>query len=88
MSTAEVPSEAARQAFVAKLRQFRGTLDASEQHMLDGLVTAAVAGREPEDVELYSWAFGSTMPGSGLQPDGGTADMWTTNEGGNNPFKS
>ncbi len=86
MSAAEVPSEAARQAFKAKLRQFRDTLNASEQQMLDALVTAAVVGREPEDVAPY-W-FSSTLSGSSMQPLGGTADVWTTDVGGNTPFKS
>jgi hypothetical protein len=89
MSTTEGPSEAGRRQFVAKLNQFRGTLDQQEQRMLDALVSAARKGHEQGDVEVYWFTPGLTAPG--IQPGGDTTNIWsgyTGTQGGfqNTPF--
>jgi hypothetical protein len=89
MSTPEVPSEAARRKFVDKLTQFRGSLDAEEQRMLDSLVQTARQAHERGDVELY-W-FTAGLPGAGTPPGGDPTNLWAGYPGGqgewqNTPF--
>jgi hypothetical protein len=74
MSNPQVPSEAARKQFVAKLNQLRGTLDASEQQMLDALVQAARQAHEQNDVSVYWLSTG--MSGANTQPYGDTSNVW------------
>ena len=64
MATPQMPTEAEGKAFIAKLNQFRGRLNANEQQMLDALVAAARQAHEQGDVEVY-WF---TSPGAGLSP--------------------
>jgi hypothetical protein len=74
MSTAEVPSEGARRQFVAKLNQLRGSLEASEQQILDALVQAARQAHEPGDVGVYWLSAG--MSAHGTQAFGDTTNIW------------
>ena len=71
MSTAQVPGEAERKKFVEKLNQFRGSLDASEQQMLDALVQAARQAHDQGDVAAY-WFTSSRGP---------YADVWSVYSG-------
>jgi hypothetical protein len=71
MSTAQVPGEAERKKFVEKLNQFRCSLDASEQQMLDALVQAARQAHTQDDVAAY-WFTASTGPSS---------DVWSVYSG-------
>ncbi|HEY7061272.1 MAG TPA: hypothetical protein VII06_07325 [Chloroflexota bacterium] len=75
MSAAEVPNDAARRKFVAKLSQFRSTLDADEQAMLDAVVSAARQGHDQGDVSVY-WF--TPVDGSGTQPYGVTTNIWSS----------
>jgi hypothetical protein len=52
----EIPSESDRRAFVAKLCQFRGQLNASEQRMLDSLMLTASSGRG----DVYAYGLGDS----------------------------
>ena len=55
------PNESERKAFVEKLAQFRGTLPASEQRMLDAM--AAAAFTQQGDVQGYGmWVGGPVGP--------------------------
>ncbi len=49
------PDAAQRKAFVEKLAQFRSTLAADEQGMLDIMVATTFAPREESDVRAYWW---------------------------------
>ena len=71
MSTAQVPGEAERKKFVAKLNQFRGRLDANEQQMLDALVQAARQAHAQDEVAAY-WFTSSTGP---------STDVWNVYSG-------
>ena len=51
--TQPLPSDAERQAFVEKLDQFRATLPASEQRMLDAMFLAAFTPEGSGDVQGY-----------------------------------
>jgi hypothetical protein len=62
MSADQLPAESQRRAFLAKLYAFRGSLDSSEQRMLDALVVAARDAHERSDVQVY-WF---TAPGSSV----------------------
>ncbi len=62
MATNPTPTDAQRQAFVAKLNAFRGGLGPTERQMLDALVAAAREAHEQHDVEVY-WL---TAPGTAL----------------------
>jgi len=64
MSDAQIPSEAERKAFVEKLGQFRSTLPASEQRMLDAMAMAAFGGAQAKegDVQGYGWFYGPYGP--------------------------
>jgi hypothetical protein len=53
MSTADTPNEAAQQKFVAKLNQFRSSLDADEQRMLDAVVVASYWPTTDSEVQGY-----------------------------------
>ncbi len=53
MTDTPIPSESERRAFVVKLAEFRSTLCAAQQRMLDALVGAAVVGRGPEEIVAY-----------------------------------
>jgi hypothetical protein len=72
-------SEAERKAFAQKLGQFRSTLPAQEQRMLDSLVLCA-EGAQPGDVQGYTAIFGTdaTMPEwyAGLLPPAETSPWW------------
>ena len=61
MSTSAVPGDAERKQFLEKLNQFRGSLNASEQQMLDALVQAARQAHEQHDVSVY-WLTSPTAP--------------------------
>src|SRR5439155_27293148 len=74
MSTTAVPSDAARRQFVEKLHQLRGSLDASERQMLDGLVQAARQAHEQGDVGVYWLSTG--MSGASTQAFGDTSNIW------------
>ena len=52
---APLPSEQECQAFARKLGEFRATLPASEQRMLDAVVMAAFSPAEQGDVQPYEW---------------------------------
>ena len=75
MSTPGAPNEAAQKQFVAKLTQFRSSLDADEQRMLDAMVSAVRKAHEQGDVQVY-W-FTSGLTGVGTQPYGATTDVWS-----------
>jgi hypothetical protein len=75
MSTADTPNEAAQQKFVAKLNQFRSSLDADEQRMLDAVVTAARQAHDQGDVSVY-WF--TPIDGTGAQPYGVTTNIWSS----------
>ena len=75
MATPEAPNEAAQRQFVAKLTQFRGTLDPDEQRMLDAMVGAVRQAHQQGDVQVY-W-FTSGLSGAGTQPYGATTDVWS-----------
>jgi hypothetical protein len=75
MSTSGVPNEAAQKQFVAKLTQFRSSLDADEQRMLDAMVSAVRKAHDQGDVQVY-W-FTSGLTGVGTQPYGATTDVWS-----------
>ncbi len=66
MATNEMPDESAGRAFVAKLHQFRGSLSADEQQMLDALVEAARQAHEQGDVEVYWFSTASSLPNPGI----------------------
>jgi hypothetical protein len=66
MTTDQPSNEAAGRAFIAKLNQFRGTLGASEQQMLDALVEAARQAHEQGDVEVYWFTTASSVPSPGI----------------------
>ena len=84
MSTAEVPSEAARRKFVDKLNQFRGSLDPEEQRMLDALVVEVRKAHAQGDVEVY-W-FGTGLGGASTQPVGDTTNIWSGYTGAQGDF--
>jgi hypothetical protein len=50
---ARLPSDAERQAFVAKLAQFRGRLSVRERQMLDELVAAGRQAHDQGDMQVY-----------------------------------
>ncbi len=50
----QLPSEQEREAFAQKLGEFRKSLPANEQRMLDAM---AVAAFKPADVEGYEWFY-------------------------------
>ena len=62
---AQLPSEQERQDFARKLREFRATLPATEQRMLDAAVVAAFAPAAEGDVQGTS---GSTVLSSTSPP--------------------
>ena len=53
--TQQYPSESERKAFMDKLTAMRGTLNETEQRMLDGMVIASFTPEEPSDVQGYVW---------------------------------
>jgi len=59
---AEFPNDTERKAFVEKLAQFRSTLPAGEQRMLDAMAAAAFQPREQGDVQGYGY-FAPVAPG-------------------------
>jgi hypothetical protein len=60
---ADIPSENERKAFVEKLAQFRSSLPASEQRMLDAMAAAAFQPRDQGDVQGYGfWTAGPVGP--------------------------
>jgi hypothetical protein len=75
MSSAPAPNEAAQRKFVAKLHQFRSSLDADEQRMLDAIVLAARQAHDQGDVNVY-WF--TPTDGSGMQPYGVTTNVWSS----------
>lgn len=75
MAEQGVPSDSKRKDFVAKLNQFRGTLPADEQQMLDALVNAARQAHEQSDVSVY-W-FTSGLSGTSMQAPGQTTNIWS-----------
>ena len=75
MSTPGAPNEAKQRQFVAKLNQFRSSLDADEQQMLDAMVSAVRQAHERGDVQVY-W-FTSGLSGTATQPYGTTTDVWS-----------
>jgi hypothetical protein len=82
MATPKVPSNAARKKFIEKLNQFRGTLDADEQQMLDALVQAARQAHEQHEVSVY-WLTSSTGPRTDVwNPYAGTATYSGQRAGG------
>jgi hypothetical protein len=48
-----MPTKAEREAFAAKLTEFRGTLDPTEASMLDALVHAARQAHARGEVQVY-----------------------------------
>jgi hypothetical protein len=84
MSNVQGRSESDREAFMAKLAEFRDGLTLPEQQMFDDLVRAARSNPEPAEVTPF-W-IGGLLGGADLRAPGTTADIWTTAEGGNNPF--
>jgi hypothetical protein len=83
MSEVAPPSEDERKAFISKLAEFRNTLPPTEQRMLEGLVQAAVEGRNSEDVAPYwytnpsSYMGYSPLHGEETRAPGQTSDPWT-----------
>jgi hypothetical protein len=66
-----LPDEAERKSFVEKLRQFRQSLPASEQQMLDIMAATTFAPQSQEDVHGYEWFWGIGGPaGSGWYYNG------------------
>ena len=66
MADVQFPSDNERKAFLEKLGQFRNTLPASEQRMLDAMATAAFQPQNPQgDVQGYGWVPGP-VPGSAM----------------------
>jgi hypothetical protein len=53
---AKLPSESEFNAFAGSLREFRSTLPAGQQSMLDAMVHAAFKTEEKGDVQGYWWA--------------------------------
>ena len=53
---AELPSEQEFNGLVGKLREFRSTLPAGEQGMLDAMTQAAFKTEQEGDVQGYWWA--------------------------------
>ena len=51
----KLPSETQMTAFASKLKGFRDTLDADDQHILDAMVAAAFKHEEKEEVQGYWW---------------------------------
>ena len=74
MSTPGAPNEGAQRRFVAKLNQFRSTLDPEEQRMLDAMVSAVRQAHEQGDVEVY-WF--SPLSGTSTQAPGETTNVWS-----------
>ena len=85
MSNVQEPSADERKAFVAKLTAFRDGLTETEQRMFDELLRAAAATPEPAEVTPF-W-LGGLLQGTGMGAPGTTADIWTSPEGSNNPFR-
>ena len=81
MST-ESPSEAARRQFIEKLNQFRGTLEASEQQMLDALVQAARQAHEQSEVSVYWFTTAPGIQTDVWHPYAGTATYTGQRAGG------
>jgi hypothetical protein len=52
----KLPSEQEFNAFVGRLREFRGTLSEGDQRMLDAMVGAAFKTEQQGDVEGYWYA--------------------------------
>ena len=75
MSTSGLPSEGAQRQFVAKLTQFRASLNGDEQRMLDAMVSAVRQAHEQGDVQVY-W-FPTGLSGTATQPYGQTTDVWS-----------
>ena len=75
MSANHTPNEAETQAFIGKLNQFRGTLGAEEQQMLDALIGAGRKAHEQGDVEVYWMTSG--LSGQSTQGYGVTTNIWT-----------
>ena len=73
------PDEAQRKAFVEKLAEFRSSLSADEQGMLDIVVATAFAPREEGDVQAYQgwWAQFSSNPAGWYT--WGYLQPWTNN---------
>jgi hypothetical protein len=53
-----MPSVAECQAFAQKLGQFRATLSAQEQHLLDVMAIAAFRPADEADEQGYEWFYG------------------------------
>jgi hypothetical protein len=75
MSSPAAPNEAKQRQFVAKLTQFRSSLPADEQQMLDAMVSAVRQAHETGDVQVY-W-FTSGLSGIATQAPGQTTDIWS-----------
>ncbi len=82
MATPKVPSDAARRKFIEKLNQFRGTLDADEQQMLDALVQAARQAHEQSEVNVYWFASSTGVRTNVWDPYAGTATYSGQRAGG------
>jgi hypothetical protein len=85
MAVNEVPDETAGRALIAKLNQFRSSLSADEQQMLDALIEAARQAHEQGDVEVYWFSTASSLPTPGILafygPYSGTATYSGMQEG-------
>jgi hypothetical protein len=73
---AEMPSENERKAFVEKLAQFRNTLPAGEQRMLDAMAAAAFTPREQGDVQGYGAFYVAPPPVPGAPPVVNYVPQW------------
>jgi hypothetical protein len=73
------PDEAQRKAFVEKLGQFRDSLSADEQGILDIMVATILAPRDDGDVQAYQewWTQFSGYPAGGYT--WGYLQPWTNN---------
>jgi hypothetical protein len=79
MSTSGAPNDAAQRQFVTKLNQFRSSLDADEQQMLDAMVSAVRQAHDKGDVQVYWFSTGLTA--TGVQAPGETTNVWSSYQG-------
>ena len=78
-----MPTKAEREAFAAKLTEFRGTLDPTEASMLDALVHAARQAHHQGEVQVYWMTGAMTGPGVGNPGDLTVGPPGSAFEGGN-----
>jgi hypothetical protein len=78
----QFPSDSERKVFLEKLGQFRSTLPASEQRMLDAMATAAFQPQDTQgDVQGYGWvpsAYGPVYVGPTFYQTGWTYQWQAT----------